>query len=177
MGHRKGCLFTTWPVKPTRKIRWKLAWSTIYFLAAIQANGRGHHIAVDPFEYEWWNGVGATREQVLGTKRGIFEFSQVASVQALARFDREQQRFGVILIDGYHTFDAALIDFSLASLVCEPGAYIIIDDIWMPSIQRAVSFIHLDRADFKAVPTLLKRLAVFQRTDTDKRRWDHFVPF
>ena len=165
--------------KPENSLEIGLAYgfSTIYFLAAIEANGRGHHIAVDPFEHEWWNGVGVTREQVLGTKRGIFEFSQETSVQALARFDREQQRFRVILIDGYHTFDAVLIDFSLASLVCEPGAYIIIDDMWMPSIQRAVSFIRRNRADFTAVPTPLKRLAVFQLSDNDRRRWDHFVPF
>jgi predicted O-methyltransferase YrrM len=165
--------------KPENSLEIGLAYgfSTIYFLAAIQANGRGHHIAVDPFQYECWHGIGVAREKVLGTKPGLFEFSQETSVQALARFAREQQRFGVIFIDGYHTFDAVLIDFSLASLVCEPDGYIILDDMWMPSIQRAVSFVRLNRADFTEVPTTVTSLAVFRRTGTDERRWDHFVPF
>jgi predicted O-methyltransferase YrrM len=165
--------------KPEKSLEIGLAFgfSTVYFLAALQANGMGHHIAVDPFQYEWWHGIGVTRERVLGLKTGSFEFVQETSVQALARFAREQQRFGVIFIDGDHTFDGVLIDFSLASLVCGPGAYIILDDMWLPSIQRAVSFIRLNRADFEIVSTPAKNFAVFRRIDTDKRNWDHFVPF
>jgi len=151
--------------------------STVYFLAAIQANGRGHHVAVDPFQLEYYHDIGVAREQLLGGKPGTFEFIRETSVQALARLVREQRRFDVIFIDGRHTFDGALIDFSLASLVCESDAHIILDDMWMPSIQRVVSFIRQNRSDFTEVPTPDERLAVFRRTDTDKRKWDHFVSF
>lgn len=165
--------------KPEKTLEIGLAYgfSTTYFLAAIQANGMGHHVAVDPFQYEWFHGIGIARGRVLGVKSGMFEFSQETSIQALARFARDQQRFGIIFIDGQHTFDGVLMDFSLASLVCEPGAYIILDDMWMPSIQRAVSFIRLNRADFEMVATPVTSFAVFRRIDRDKRNWDHFVPF
>ena len=165
--------------KPENSLEIGLAYgfSTVYFLAGIQANGKGHHFAVDPFQYEWWHGIGVAREKALRTKPGLFEFSQETSVQALARFAREQQRFGVIFIDGLHTFDAVLIDFSLASLVCKPDGYIILDDMWMPSIQRAVSFIRLNRMDFTEVSTAVTSLAVFRRTGTDERSWNHFVRF
>jgi hypothetical protein len=84
-------------------------------------------------------------------------------------------RYGVAdLIDGYHTFDAVLIDFSLASLVSDPGAYIILDDVWMPSNRKAVSFTRSNRPDFTRVLSPVTNLAVFH---TDKRKWDHFVPF
>jgi len=166
-------------IKPENSLEIGLAYgfSTVYFLAAIQANGKGHHIAVDSYQYEWWDGIGITREKALGIQPGLFEFNRETSAQALARFDREQKRFGVIFIDGDHRFDGVLIDFCLASLVCEPGGYIIFDDVWMPSIQRAMSFIRLNRADFTEFPARDTRLAVFHRTDIDKRRWDHFVPF
>jgi hypothetical protein len=69
------------------------------------------------------------------------------------------------------------MDFSLASLVCEPGAYIIFDDIWMPSIQRVVAFIRGNRHDFEVVPAPEARIAIFRKIDKDKRKWDHFVSF
>jgi predicted O-methyltransferase YrrM len=166
-------------VKPENSLEIGLAFgfSTIYFFAAIQANGKGHHTSVDPFQYETWHGIGVARGQVLGTKPGSFEFCHETSIQALARFAKEQRRFGVIFIDGDHKFDGVSVDFALASSVCELGGYIILDDMWMPSIQRAVSFIRLNRVDFTEVPTRAPRLAVFRKTDSDKRRWDHFVRF
>jgi hypothetical protein len=42
------------------------SFSTVYFLAVIRANGKGHHVAVDPYQMNPWNGVGLTREKVLG---------------------------------------------------------------------------------------------------------------
>jgi predicted O-methyltransferase YrrM len=165
--------------KPENSLEIGLAFgfSTIYFLAAIQANGKGHHTSVDPFQYETWHGVGAAREQVLGIQSGSFEFCCETSIQALARFAREDRRFGVIFIDGDHKFDGVLIDFALASLVCEPGGHIILDDMWMPSIQRAASFIRRNRTDFTEVRTQLSRVSVFRKTDSDKRSWDHFAQF
>jgi predicted O-methyltransferase YrrM len=165
--------------KPEKSLEIGLAFgfSTVYFLAAMQANGMGQHVAVDPFQYTAWNGIGIARGHVLGVKNELFEFSQETSIQALARFAREKQRFGVIFIDGDHTFDAVLVDFSLASQVCEPGAYVILDDLWMPSIQRVVSFIRTNRPDFEMVSTPAANFAVFRRVDKDKRNWDHFVPF
>jgi predicted O-methyltransferase YrrM len=166
-------------LKPDNSLEIGLAFgfSTMYFLAAIHANGGGHHVAVDPFQDEWWHGIGVAREKVAGTERGSFEFTQETSILALTRFAREQRKFGVIFIDADHTFDGVLIDFSLASLVCDPGSYIILDDMWMPSIQKAVSFIRSNRQDFTVLPSPVTSLAVFRRTDTDKRKWDHFVPF
>lgn len=108
--------------KPTNTLEIGLGFSTVYFSAAIRANGNGHHGAVDPYQINPWNGVGLTREKVLGIEPGVFEFCSENSVQALARFAREKRQFGTILIDGDHRFDFTLVDFSLASFVCEPVA-------------------------------------------------------
>lgn len=165
--------------KPENTLEIGLAYgfSTVYFLAAIQRNGKGHHLAVDLHQERQWNGVGLTREKVLNLKPGTFSFSDEDSIQGLTRFFREQRRFGVIFIDGNHRFDYVLVDFSLASLVCELGGHIILDDLWMPSIQRVVSFIRRNRVDFTEVPTPMSNIAVFRKTDVDKRAWDHFVSF
>jgi predicted O-methyltransferase YrrM len=164
--------------KPENTLEIGLAYgfSTVYFLAAIRANRKGHHVAVDPFQDDW-SGIGVAREKVLGCQPGTFEFSDQTPVQALARFARERRRFGLIFIDSDHKFDGVLVDFTLAALICEPGGHIILDDMHMPAIQRAVAFIRRNRPDFTELPTSDKRLSIFRMTDTDQRKWDHFVPF
>jgi len=160
----------------TLEIGLAFGFSTVYFLAAIRANGKGHHVALDPYQNNW-NGIGLAREKVLGTEPGIFEFSSEDSIQGLAQFAREQRRFGTIFVDGSHRFDDVLIDFSLASFVCESGGHIILDDMWMPSIELVASFIRLNRPDFTEVRAPIQNIAVFRKTGPDKRNWDHFVPF
>jgi predicted O-methyltransferase YrrM len=151
--------------------------STVYFLAAIRANGKGHHLALDPYQLETWNGVGLAREKVLGTAPGIFEFSAETSAQGLTRLSGEQRRFGTIFIDGDHKFDGALLDFSLAARICEPGGHIVLDDMWMPSIQRVVSFIRSNRPDFQEIPTQLPIFTLFRKIGDDRRPWDDFKQF
>ena len=151
--------------------------STVYFLAAILANGKGHHVAIDPYQIHPWNGVGLTREKVLGIEPGVFEHVSESSFQALLRFGKEARRFGTILIDGDHKFDYTLIDFSLATFVCGPGGHIILDDMWMPSIQRVAAFIRLNLPNFTEVATPIQNIALFQMTGPDQRQWDHFVRF
>ena len=51
------------------------------------------------------------------------------------------------------------------------------DDMWMPSIKRAVEFIRRNRPDFTEVRTGLSNIAVFQLSGKDDRAWDHFVDF
>jgi precorrin-6B methylase 2 len=97
--------------------------------------------------------------------------------QSLSRFAKEGRRFEFVFIDGDHKFDGVLIDFTLAALICKPGGHIVLDDTHMEPVQKAVSFIRKNRADFTEVPTSNTRFAIFQMTDTDKRKWDHFVPF
>jgi hypothetical protein len=161
----------------TLEIGLAFGFSTVYFLAAIESNGKGHHFALDPYQDCLWNGVGLTREKVLNVKPGTFSFSYEGSIQGLARFAREQRRFGVIFIDGNHRFDDVLIDFSLSSFLCEPGGHIILDDLQMPSIQRVVSFIRRNRVDFTEALTPISTIAVFRKTDVDKRAHSHFVSF
>jgi cephalosporin hydroxylase len=151
--------------------------STVYFLAAIRANGKGHHVAVDPYQINPWNGVGLTREKILGMEPGTFEFCSETSIQGLARFAREKRRFGTILIDGDHKFDYTLVDFSLASFVCETGGHIILDDMWMPAIQRVASFIRRNLPNFTEIPTPIRNIALFRMTSGEQRQWDYFVPF
>jgi hypothetical protein len=45
------------------------------------------------------------------------------------------------LIDGYHTFDQALVDFSYVDRLLEHGGIVVFDDAQMPAIDRVVRYV------------------------------------
>jgi predicted O-methyltransferase YrrM len=165
-------------LKPKQTVEIGLAYgfSTIYLLAAIYKNGSGFHIAIDPFEDRDWHGIGLCQSEKLAMKHA-FHFINEKSVPALADLARNNQRFELILIDGNHRFDDVLVDFTLSTEVCSSGGYIVLDDTWMASIQRAVSFIRKNRADFSEIVTSVPNMAVFKRIGDDLREWNHYVDF
>ena len=54
----------------TLEIGLAFGFSTVYFLAAIRANGNGHHVALDSYQSDAWNGIGLAREKVLAPSQG-----------------------------------------------------------------------------------------------------------
>ena len=165
-------------VKPIRTLEIGIAYgfSTMYFLAAIKANGMGSHVAMDPLEITYWHGIGLKKVQEMGMDRS-FRFIQEKSFLELPGLAREGLHFEVIFIDGNHRFDDVLLDFTLSDYVCAKGGYIILDDLWMPSIRKAVSFIESNRSDYERQDTPIANIQVFKKLDDDRRQWDHFVPF
>jgi len=165
-------------IKPQRTLEIGMAYgfSTLYFLAAIKANGMGLHVAIDPFETTDWYGIGLKKVQDLGME-GSFRFIPEKDIFALPALAKEGLQFEVIFIDAMHRFDDVLVDFTLADQVCAPNGVIILSDMWMPSIRKAVSFIEKNRADYKRLDSPVANIRVFQKIGVDQRKWDHFVPF
>jgi predicted O-methyltransferase YrrM len=166
-------------VKPQRTLEIGLAYgfSTIFFLAAIQANGMGMHVAMDPFEKtEEYYGIGLQKVQELGMQR-FFRFMEEKDITGIPALIREGLQFDVIFIDGNHRFDDVFLDFTLCDYVCAKNGFIILDDSWLPSISRVISFIENNRADYRHYPSPIKNIRVFQKVGDDQRNWDHFVDF
>lgn len=161
--------------KTTLEIGLAYGYSTVYFLAAIRENGVGRHTAVDPFQSHW-HGIGWLQVQSLGMSDS-FRLMEEKSVFALVHFADRGEMFEVIFIDGNHRFDNALVDFTLAAELCPTGGCIILDDLWMPSIHRAVAFIRSNRKDFEELKTPVSNIAAFRRISEDTREWDHYVEF
>jgi predicted O-methyltransferase YrrM len=166
--------------KPESTLEIGLAYgfSTIYFLAAATKNQKGKHTAIDPLQKSHWHGIGLTLARTHAPKwEESFRFIHDRSDRAATDLLRESRKYDLIFIDGNHKFDDVLVDFYLYSQLCAIGGKIILDDMWMSSIQSAVSFIRKNRADFVEMPTSFPGAAVFQKISEDKRQWNEFVEF
>jgi predicted O-methyltransferase YrrM len=161
--------------KATLEIGLAYGYSTVYFLAAIRDNGAGCHTAVDPYQSHW-HGIGQLQAQSLSMGDN-FRLIEEKSVPALAHLADRAETFEVTFIDGNHKFDDVLVDFTLSAELCPMGGFVILDDMWMPSIRQAVAFIRSNRHDFEEIKTPMSSIAAFRRIHADSREWDHYVEF
>jgi predicted O-methyltransferase YrrM len=160
----------------TMEIGCAYGFSTLYFLAAISANPAATHTAIDPFESKGWAGIAVQNARAVGMGKS-FRLIEENSFLAVPRMISDGTQYDVIFIDGNHRFDDTLVEFTLCGLTCKMGGYILLDDMWMPSIRKAVSFVRRNRRDFSEVTMPVLNLAAFQRVAEDKRDWDHFEDF
>lgn len=163
-------------VAATLEIGFAYGFSTLYFLAALAANSAARHVAVDPNENGSWHGIGARKVQEVGM-RNAFRLVAEPSIVAIPQLMREGSYFDVVFVDGNHRFDDVLVDFTLAALVCKQGGLVILDDMYMPSIRKVVSFVRRNREDFVELPTPVDNISVFHKTGEDLRVWTHFEDF
>lgn len=169
-------------VKPnaTLEIGMAFGYSTLFFLAATARNEIGHHTAIDPFQRSLWRGIGLAHAQSLApvkNSNSAFRFIEGRSARVATDFARSKSTFEVIFIDGNHRFDDVLVDFTLYAPLCAIGGYIILDDMWMRSIQTVVNFVRANRMDFVEVHTDELNICVFQKVGVDTREWSDFHEF
>lgn len=165
-------------LRPTLSIEIGLAYgfSTIFILDAMKEANYGHHVALDPAEESLFHGIGlqAVKDAGLGER---FEWMQRYSADALPTLLREGKHAQFIYIDGAHLFDYALVDFFLSDQILDIGGMILMDDMWMASIKRVVSFISKNMKWYERVDVAYENLAVFRKIGRDDRAWDHFAEF
>jgi hypothetical protein len=106
-----------------------------------------------------------------------FRFIEEKSISALVHLADRGKMFEVIFIDGNHRFDDAFVDFKLSAELCPMGGCIILDDMWMPAIRKAVAFIRSNRKDFEELKTPVSNIAAFRRIGEDARPWYHSEEF
>lgn len=151
-------------------------YSTIYLLAALRDLGQGRHIAIDPLQSSHWHGIGARRAAELGLAER-FTLIEEPAERALPRLEAEGRRVQLAYIDGDHKFEAVLGDFTLVARLCDPGALVVLDDLWLPSVRCALRFIEANRADWRLIRSPLGNACILEKTGEDRRSWDHFVRF
>jgi len=165
-------------LRPALSIEIGLAYgfSTAFILSALKKNGQGRHIALDPFQYTHWHGIGAEVPNRIGCK-DIFTFVPRLSYQALPEMAAAGFKAEFIFIDGDHKFDSVIVDFYLADKLLAKGGVIAFDDTDWPSSKKVCAFMLKNRTDYEQVKPVYNRIAIFRKVGDDNRHWEHFVDF
>ena len=162
-------------VKCSLEVGLAYGFSTVWMLDALRAQPNSAHTAIDPFQKTSFGGIGLAQAARLGGAVR-FEWLPDYSIHALSDLIRQGRRFDFIYIDGNHRFDDVIVDFYLSDQLLRPGGLIVLDDMWMSSIQTAGNFIVQNRA-YKPVPQPVENIMVLEKIRDDNRDWRHFNRF
>lgn len=160
--------------------------------ALLEVSGGGDHTVIDPYAFGGDVGVHTIRDA--GVEPMVTRLREPSQL-ALPRMVGEGARFDLILVDGGHRFDDVFLDLIYADRLLEPGRVVVIDDLWMPAIRAATSYIERNLGyalEPDALPEGFRRLrspvpgrrrtsgrvAVLRKPDTGRERgWDDYQGF
>jgi predicted O-methyltransferase YrrM len=98
----------------------------------------GFHSIIDPFQFNEWKGIGIRNLEKAGLKN--FKLVEKPSEIALPDLVAAGAKFDFAFIDGWHTFDHTLLDMFYANRLLRKGGIMVIDDVGMKGVQKAVNY-------------------------------------
>ena len=119
--------------------------SALFICQAHADRGAGAHIAVDPCQSSRFAGQGLAHLERAGLA-GHVTFFEAPSYAVLPRLVADGTVLDFAFIDGRHLFDYTLVDFFYIDLMLRVGGEVAIDDLWLPGVRTAVSYILRNRA-------------------------------
>jgi predicted O-methyltransferase YrrM len=114
--------------------------STLFICQALEDNGAGCHIAIDPFQESEFKSIGVLNVQRANLAHR-FELQQAASDAVLPRLCDEGRTLDFAFIDGWHLFDFTLVDFYYIDKLLRVGGHVGFDDLWMPAVRKVIAFV------------------------------------
>lgn len=201
--------FLQWLVRETSAVRTLeigLAFgvSALYVCDALPRVPEACHVAIDPAQRRptrisnGWRGIGLANLERAGYA-DLVEFHDEPSHVVLPRLLEQERRFDLAFVDGWHTFDHALLDFFYADLLLPAGGVVAFDDAHYPSIRAVCRYVARNRAytvcgTVEREPILERTLVeyaadeeigldpaasciAFRKDGEDERPWDFHVAF
>ena len=100
---------------------------------------QARHVVIEAFPDDL-GASGDTDAPCRRRRRTCVELIHEESQLALGRLAAEGRRFDLALIDGDHRFEGVFVDLYFADRLVRPRGLVIVDDLWMPAIRHAVSY-------------------------------------
>ena len=119
--------------------------SALFICQALKDNGPGSHTAIDPAQDTSWGSIGRLNIERAGLGDRFRLFPSTAH-EVLPRLLLEKERFDFAFIDGMHLFDYTLVEFFYLDKLLETRGCVAFDDIGLPAVRKAVSFILRNRS-------------------------------
>ncbi len=140
-------------LKPKNSIEVGLGYgaSALFICEALGPDTGSRHVVIDPYQYapdflgKTFEGIGMLNLKRAGYA-GMVEFSSLPSSQALPQMAAQGRKFDFAFIDGWHTFDHALVDFFYIDQLLKIGGIVCFDDANWPSLRKVCRYIAANRA-------------------------------
>jgi predicted O-methyltransferase YrrM len=132
--------------RPTTTLEVGLAYgvSALFICEALAEVGGRQHITIDPLQRQWDN-LGLEHLKEAGFD-ALVEHHEAPSFRVLPALEAAGRRIDFALIDGWHTFDYALVDFFYIDRLLTTGGVVAIDDAWSyRAVRKVVRYIALHR--------------------------------
>jgi predicted O-methyltransferase YrrM len=114
--------------------------SALFICEALAEVGGRTHIAIDPHQRQWDN-LGLRHLERAGFGH-LIEHHEVPSYRALPALEAAGRRIDFAFIDGWHTFDYAMVDFFYIDRLLVPGGVLVLDDAWSyPALRKLARYI------------------------------------
>jgi len=113
--------------------------SSLFICGALSRRKSPCHTIIDPFQHTMWSGIGVHNLSISGYD--FFELIEMPSEIALPQMLEQKRAFQFALIDGFHTFDHALVDFFYVDRLLEEGGVVVFDDLQLPAINRLARYV------------------------------------
>jgi|tagenome__1003787_1003787.scaffolds.fasta_scaffold20745370_2 predicted O-methyltransferase YrrM len=118
--------------------------SALFICDALSAVGGERHIVIDPDQHAW-DGLGLLNLERAGYAT-LVEYHDALSHAALPALHAAGRRLDFAFIDGWHTFDYALVDFFYVDLMLNVGGLMVLDDAWSyPALRKLARYIATHR--------------------------------
>lgn len=118
--------------------------SSLWICEGLREAGGERHIVIDRYQHERWDGIGFRNLREAGYG-DLVELHHAPAHMALPRIEDRGQMIDFAFIDGWHTFDYALVDFFLIDRVLRVGGVVALDDTNFPSLKKLCRYILTNR--------------------------------
>lgn len=102
------------------------------------------HSAVDPYQWTRFAGIGLQLLDQAGVA-SMVEHHAGESQVVLPGLVAEGRRFDLAFLDGNHRFDRGFVDLYFLGRLVRPGGVVVVDDVQLPAIAKAVGFFVANR--------------------------------
>jgi predicted O-methyltransferase YrrM len=114
--------------------------STLFICESLTQVGAKKHIVIDPAQRTGWKGIGIKNIGEAGYG-SIVELIEEPSELALPNLLRNNTHIDFAFIDGWHTFDQALLDFYYINRMLNINGIVAFDDADWPSIYKVCCYL------------------------------------
>jgi predicted O-methyltransferase YrrM len=131
--------------KTTLEVGLAFGLSALSICEGLQEVGGEGHVVIDPHQSTQWQNIGIENVKRAGFT-DLIELREKPSHVALPELASEGLRVDFAYIDGWHTFDYALVDFFFVDRMLNVGGVLAVDDCFFTSVHALCRYIATNRA-------------------------------